>query len=142
MREIIQSEVELRTLLRSHRINPTPQRIHIARALFADAGHLSADDIFLRVNATHPATSKATVYNSLNLFVQRGLLREVIAHPNKVFYDANTAPHYHFYDLDTGELTDIPTDHLSVTRLPELPAGKVEEGVDIVIRIRSASTDC
>ena len=141
MRDVIQSDIELRTLLRRHRINPTRQRIDIARALFSDVEHVSADAILMRVNATHPLTSKATVYNTLNLFVQRGLLREVIAHPNKVFYDANTAPHYHFYDVDTGELMDIPAEELPVARLPQLPPGKVTEGLDIVIRIRSACTE-
>jgi len=77
------------------------------------------------------------VYNTLNLFVERGLVREVIAHPNKIFYDANTAPHYHFYDAETGELTDIPIDELAITRLPQLPEGTVTEGVDIVVRVRS-----
>lgn len=77
------------------------------------------------------------MYNTLNLFVERGLVREVIAHPNKIFYDANTAPHYHFYDAETGELTDIPIDELAITRLPQLPEGTVTEGVDIVVRVRS-----
>ncbi|MCC6532970.1 MAG: transcriptional repressor [Burkholderiales bacterium] len=124
-------------LLREHGINPTRQRVQIARALFAHTGHLAADRVLALVNAERPATSKATVYNTLNLFQQRGLVREVIAHPNKIFYDANVTPHHHFYDLDTGELTDIAAHDIAITRLPDLPAGTVTAGVDIVVRVRS-----
>jgi Fur family iron response transcriptional regulator len=122
--------------LRAGGVKPTRQRLEIARVLFSSAGHLSADRILALVNETRPATSKATVYNTLKLFLARGLIRAVIADPNKVFYDANIAPHHHFYDVHTGELIDIAADNVAVTGLPPLPAGSVAEGVDIVIRIR------
>ena len=128
---------ELVALLRKHGINPTRQRLEIAKVLFAKPGHLSADQVLAAVNEGRPATSKATVYNTLNLFRDRGLVREVIANPNKVFYDANTTPHYHFYDVETGELTDIDARSVEVTGLPPLPAGTVTEGVDVIVRIRS-----
>jgi Fur family iron response transcriptional regulator len=122
--------------LRAGGVKPTRQRLEIARVLFSSSGHLSADRILALVNETRPATSKATVCNTLKLFLARGLIRAVIADPNKVFYDANIAPHHHFYDVHTGELIDIAADNVTVTGLPPLPAGSVAEGVDIVIRIR------
>jgi len=122
--------------LRAGGVKPTRQRLEIARVLFTCAGHLSADRILALVNERRPATSKATVYNTLKLFLAQGLIRAVIADPNKVFYDANTAPHHHFYDVHTGELIDIGADSVAVTGLPPLPEGTVAEGVDIVIRIR------
>ena len=82
-------------------------------------------------------TSKATVYNTLNLFLEKKLIREVIVDPNKVFYDPNTAPHHHFYSVDTGELTDIDAAEVEISGLPPLPKGVVTEGVDIIVRIRS-----
>ena len=91
------------------------------------------------VNDRHSETSKATVYNTLNLFLERKLIREVIVDPNKVFYDPNTAPHHHFYNIDTGELTDIDAGPITIAGLPELPEGMVTEGVDIIVRVRSAS---
>ena len=54
-----------------------------------------------------------------------------------MFYDPNTAPHHHFYNIDTGELTDIDASRITVSGLPELPEGVVTEGVDIIVRIRS-----
>lgn len=125
-------------LLRSHGINPTHQRIEIAYALFGRQEHLSADQIMAIVNDRHSETSKATVYNTLNLFKQHKLVREVIVDPSKVFYDPNTGPHHHFYNVDNGELIDIDENDLRISGLPSLPAGTVTEGVDVIIRVRAA----
>ena len=124
--------------LRAHGINPTHQRIEIAFALFSRHEHLSADQVMAIVNERHSETSKATVYNTLKLFLEKLLIREVIVDPNKVFYDPNTEPHYHMYDLQSGRLTDIDAADIKVTGLPELPPGVVTEGMDIIIRVRPA----
>ena len=124
--------------LRAHGINPTHQRLEIAHALFSRREHLSADQIMAIVNERHSETSKATVYNTLNLFLEKKLIREVIADPNKVFYDPNTSPHYHMYDIESGKLTDIDAADIRISGLPSLPAGMVTEGMDIVIRVRPA----
>ncbi len=124
--------------LRAHGINPTHQRIEIAFALFSRHEHLSADQVMAIVNERHSETSKATVYNTLNLFLEKLLIREVIVDPNKVFYDPNTEPHYHMYDLQSGRLTDINAADIKVTGLPELPPGVVTAGMDIIIRVRPA----
>lgn len=122
--------------LRAHGINPTHQRIEIAFALFSRHEHLSADQVMAIVNERHSETSKATVYNTLNLFLDKKLIRELIVDPNKVFYDPNTEPHYHMYDLESGRLTDIDASDVRVTGLPTLPSGMVTEGMDIIIRVR------
>lgn len=122
--------------LRVHGINPTHQRIEIAHALFSRCEHLSADQVMAIVNERHSETSKATVYNTLNLFVEKKLIREVIVDPNKVFYDPNTSPHYHMYDVQSGKITDIDAAEIRVSGLPPLPAGVVTEGMDIIIRVR------
>jgi Fur family transcriptional regulator, iron response regulator len=123
-------------LLRSHGIAPTRQRTEIARVLFEQRGHLSADQILERVNVRHVEASKATVYNTLKLLVTTKLIRELIVDPAKTVYDPNTAPHHHLYDVVSGELTDISADGISVVGLPPLPPGTVTEGVDIVVRTR------
>ena len=128
----------LAEVLRRHGINPTHQRIEIAHALFSRHEHLSADQVLALVNEGQPETSRATVYNTLNLFVEKGLIREVIVDPNRVFYDPNTVPHYHLYDVRTGRLTDIDAGGIQVSGLPLLPEGVVAEGMDIILRVRSA----
>jgi len=126
-------------LLREHGVNPTHQRIQIAFALFSRAEHLSADQVLAVVNERHPETSRATVYNTLNLFVAKGLVREVIVDPNRVFYDPNMRPHHHLYDVRTGQLMDIDAANIRISGLPALPPGVVTEGMDIIIRVRSAA---
>lgn len=124
-------------LLRAHGISPTHQRIEIAHAILSRGEHVPADRILALANERATETSKATVYNTLRLFVERKLIREVIADPGKVFYDPNTRPHHHFYDVVTGELTDIDAREITVTGLPPLPHGASAEGVDVIVRIRS-----
>ena len=140
MKPIPYTRDQLVDLLRRHDINPTHQRIEIASALFSRGEHLSADRILAIVNDRHSETSKATVYNTLNLFLEKKLIREVIVDPNKVFYDPNTEPHYHFYNSDTGELTDIEADRIEVSGLPQLPEGMVTDGADIIVRIRAGQS--
>lgn len=130
------SREDVADLLRRHGITPTHQRLEIAHALLSRRQHLSADQILTRVNLRHSETSKATVYNTLKLFLEKGLIREVIVDPTKVFYDSNTAPHHHFYNVANGELIDIDANDMQLTGLPSIPAGMVAERVDVIIRIR------
>lgn len=127
---------QLSERLRAHGIASTHQRIEIANALFSRCEHQSADQILAAVNVHHSETSKATVYNTLRLFLEKGLVRAVIVDPSKVFYDPNTLPHHHFYNMVSGELTDIPADALQVTDMPKPPEGMLTESVDVIVRIR------
>lgn len=124
--------------LRACGITPTRQRLEIAQVLFARCEHLSADQVLAAVNAREALTSKATVYNTLNLFVRKKLVREVLVDPDRVFYDPNMAPHHHFYNVDSGEISDIPSEHIAFARLPDPPGSMVSAGVDVVVRIRAA----
>jgi len=132
------SREQLIQMLREHDITPTHQRIEIARALFSRCEHLSADRILSIVNDRASETSKATVYNTLKLFVERRLVREVLVDPSRVFYDPNTVPHHHFYNVDSGELTDIDEADVDISGLPQLPRGMTVEGIDVIVRIRSS----
>ncbi len=130
---------EIATLLRARDINPTSQRVEIAQLLLTRCEHLSAEEVFALVNGDAARVSKATVYNTLGLFAERGLVREVIADPSRVFYDPNTTPHHHFYDTSTGKLTDIPAEEVQIRTLPVLPDGMRMEGVDVIVRVRPAA---
>jgi Fur family transcriptional regulator, iron response regulator len=132
-------KVDVAELLKSVGINPTQQRLEIAQILFNAPQHLSADQVMSIVNAQSEMASKATVYNTLGLFASKGLLREVIVDPNKVFYDSNILAHHHFFNIDTGTLIDIDPNDVVVEKLPALPEGTQADGVDVIIRIRQAS---
>ena len=127
-------------LLRQHGIIPTHQRLVIAHALLSRRQHVSAEQLLTYVNQAHAEVSKATIYNTLNLLVEKSMVREVIVDPERVFYCTNMEPHNHFYDVDTNALIDIDSKLMQVTGMPDLPPGTVLEGTEIVVRIRRASS--
>ena len=122
-------------LLLERGITPTQQRLEIASFLFKKQQHVSADQILSNINQGQNPVSKATVYNTLGLFASKGLLREVIIDPNKVFYDTNTEHHHHFYNTNTCDLIDINHDEIHIDKLPGLPAGTNIESVDVIIKV-------
>ena len=125
-----------REILEQHGIRPTSQRLKMAQILLTAPRHMTAEQILAALRQTEGRVSKATVYNTLNLFVAQGLAREIHADPERCVYDSTMAPHHHFQNVDTGEMTDIRPEDLAFSRLPELPAGTEIESVDVVIRVR------
>jgi len=129
-------EDEASRRLRDYGILPTQQRVQIARVLLTGDQHVSADQVLELVKATGSRVSKATVYNTLGLFANKGILREVNVDPNRIFYDTNNSVHHHFYNIDSGELSDIDPGQIPVDQLPEAPAGSVVDSVEVIIRVR------
>ncbi|VAX12888.1 Iron-responsive regulator Irr [hydrothermal vent metagenome] len=125
-------------LLLEYDITPTQQRVEIANILFARPQHVSAEQVLSQLNSEQQKASKATIYNTLGLFARKGLIREIIVDPTKVFYDSNTSDHHHYYNVDTGMLSDIEDGYMLVSNLPALPEGTVAERVDIIYRVRNA----
>jgi len=121
----------------SHGILPTPQRLEIAEILFERPQHLSAEQIIDRLRDNDSGVSKATVYNTLNLFSERGLIKDVLVDPTRRYFDSSTHPHHHFYNLDTGELTDVGDGDVVVSQLPTLPTGTTAAGVEVLIKVRN-----
>jgi Fur family iron response transcriptional regulator len=117
-------------------ILPTPQRIEIAGIVLERPQHLSAEHILAKLKAAGSSVSKATVYNTLNLFSARGLVKEVMVDPVRKFYDSTTHPHHHFYNVDSGELCDIPDERICFQDLPELPEGTERESIEVLIKLR------
>ena len=125
--------------LKASGVSPTSQRVEIAQALFARPQHLSAEQIMNMVNEdSESKASKATIYNTLGLFAKKGLIKEVIVDPSKVFYDSTVSEHFHFFNTDTGELTDIPDGAINIDHIPELPEGTVSTGVEVIVRIKNS----
>jgi Fur family iron response transcriptional regulator len=132
------SEEQATARLREYGILPTQQRLQIAQVLLTRDQHLSAEQVLELVNATGKNVSKATVYNTLGLFAEKGILREVNVDPTRAFYDTNSSAHHHFYNVDTGELSDIDSGQMPVEQLPVAPEGTVVDEVDVIIRVRNA----
>jgi|LNFM01.1.fsa_nt_gb Fur family iron response transcriptional regulator len=132
--------LEISRQLLAHGIQPTPQRIEIASVFLCGDVHLSAEQVIARVAGNGRPVSKATVYNTLGLFRERGLLSQVSVDSTRVFYDSNTSPHYHFFNVDTGVLTDGDGPLPTLETLPAPPPGTMTEAVDVVIRVRNGPT--
>jgi Fur family transcriptional regulator, iron response regulator len=126
----------MRSLLEQRGILATPQRLLIAGLLFPRDQHLTADQIIHALAEAGTQVSKATVYNTLNLFSAKGLLKPLRVDPERGLFDSNTEPHHHIHDVDTGELIDVPPGDVEFARLPPLPPGTEAVGVDVVIQVR------
>ncbi len=126
---------EVVKLLQNHDITPTRQRIEIAAFLFQREQHLSAEKILAEVNLSSHRVSRATVYNTMGLFTSKGLVREVLIDRDRVFYDSNNTQHHHIYNVDTGELSDIENDRVSVAGLPELSDNVQIVGTEVIIKV-------
>ena len=123
------------TVLREHGVTPTAQRVAVAGYVLHTQDHPAAEEVWTRVREGCPSLSRATVYNTLNLFVGKGLLRQVTLDGGRVVFDANTADHHHFIDDDTGAIFDLPWNALRVERLSELGDFDVRE-YQVVLRGR------
>lgn len=120
-----------------HDILPTPQRLEIAEILLDKPRHMSAEQIIAQLRAKGSGVSKATVYNTLNLFSERGLIQECVVDPERRFYDSNNERHHHFYNIDTGELTDISPEEIKFADMPDFPSGGQLDSVEVLIKLRN-----
>lgn len=102
------------TILRQGGIQPTPQRIAVAKCVLGSRAHPTAEDVLRAARKACPTVSRATVYNTLNLLVEKGLVRMQTITEGAVVFDPNVQRHHHFIDADTGEIHDIPWDQLDV----------------------------
>ena len=125
-------------VLKEHGIQPSAQRVAVAEYVLRTDQHPSADQVFARVKKTFPMLSRATVYNTLNLFVEKGLLRELVLAEGRVVFDPKTDAHHHFIDEGTGTIHDIPWDAVKVSKIDRLEGFDVHE-YQVVIKGRRTS---
>jgi Fur family iron response transcriptional regulator len=121
--------------LQRHGLRPTGQRLRVAQILMSAPAHMTAEQILAAVREAGERISKATVYNTLNVLAQRGLVRQIHLDPQRSVYDSTQTPHHHFHDLETGELHDIRPEDIEFSRFPTLPEG-MEAEVEVVVRLR------
>ena len=127
------------SILERHGVRATAQRVRVAEVLLTAPRHMTAEQILEALRLSSQRISKATVYNTLKLFVARGLARQVFVDPERCVYDSTMAPHHHFRNVDTGEMIDIRPEDIAFAKLPPLPAGTEIADVEVVIRLRQRS---
>lgn len=121
--------------LRRHGIQPSAQRLAVAGYVLDTDAHPSAEQVWARVRERFPMISRATVYNTLNLFVEKGLLRQLALSEGRVVFDPNLEPHHHFIDEASGAIHDVPWDSVDVKRVADLKGLDVRE-YQVVMRGR------
>jgi Fe2+ or Zn2+ uptake regulation protein len=102
------------SILRQCDIQPTPQRIAVVECVLNTKAHPTADEVLASARRKCPTVSRATVYNTLNLLVEKGLIGMQTIKEGAVVFDPNVEKHHHFIDEDTGVIYDIPWDQLEV----------------------------
>jgi Fur family transcriptional regulator, iron response regulator len=124
--------------LRDHGIQPSAQRVAVAEYVLGAVDHPSADQVWARVQARFPLISRATVYNTLNLFVEKGLVRSLVLAEGRVVFDPKVDRHHHFIDEASGQIYDIPWNAVQVSRVGAIDGFDVRE-YQVVMRGRAGA---
>ncbi len=132
----VKSGSSIRAMLEQHDIVPTSQRLVIAGLLFEHDQHVTAEQLLVVLRAQGQRVSKATVYNTLNLFAAKGLIRPLNLDPTRCSFDSNMTPHFHMYEVESGEIIDIAPGDIAFAKFPELPKGTELLDVEVVLRVR------
>jgi Fur family peroxide stress response transcriptional regulator len=110
------SALEIEALLRGRGLTLTPQRRAIVRLLAEHGGHWSAAELVDRVEGA----SRATVYGTLALLRELGVVAAVATPGGELRFDADPEPHQHLACVRCGRLEDVPLSWLPVAPRPDL----------------------
>ncbi len=100
----------LKSFLGHHKIGPSYQRLKILGFLMEHRIHPSVDEIYQAIYTEIPTLSKTTVYNTLNLFANHGIVRILTIADNETRYDIDMSNHVHFSCDRCGKIYDIFTE--------------------------------
>lgn len=117
-------------------IQPSAQRLAIGEYVLFTEDHPSADEVLDKMGEEASGISmisRATVYNTLNLFVEKGLLRELVIEEGHVVFDPRLDAHHHFVDTSSGRIFDLPTGSVPLGAVTGLDDFAVEE-IQVVVR--------
>jgi len=134
-------EKDARDIFREIGLRVTPQRLEIFKILASMHGHPAAEDVFERIRRRFPSISFDTVYRTLSLFENHGLIKKVHHLADKTRYDTNLKRHYHFVCIRCKKIIDIEWDEIDVIPMPKgvENLGRVE---DRYVELRGICQDC
>ena len=121
--------------LRECGIQPTPQRVAVAEFVLRTDTHPTADEVWAMVRRRCPTLSRATVYNTLNLFAEKGLLKLQPLKDGVIVFDAHVEPHHHLIDDETGKVFDVPWNAVKIAGAATVDGFEVRE-YQVVMRGR------
>lgn len=111
---------ELKQSLRRKNIRLSFHRIKVLEYFAAHPGHPSAEEIFTDLHSEIPTLSKTTVYNTLKLLTEAGILRTLEIEGHETRFDIETEEHGHFLCGECSSIHNFPVDvnALPGARLP------------------------
>lgn len=108
---------ELSDKLTSHGVKPSLQRLNILNFLLDNNIHPTVDTIYNELIGEIPTLSKTTVYNTLKLFVDKGVVQQISIEENELRYDGCTDFHGHFKCVQCGKIYDF---NVSESKIPSI----------------------
>ena len=99
-------------------IKPSVQRTAVMEYLLNNRTHPTIDEIYLALNPTMPTLSKTTVYNTLDLFVEKGAVQALVIDDKNARYDVDISSHAHFICNSCGKVHDIFSVSPTLFQLP------------------------
>ena len=136
--QMLRPSADLAERLRSVGLRATRPRLALARLLFdGNDRHVTAEQLHGEATAGSIPVSLATVYNVLHQFTAAGLMREVVVEPGRSYFDTNIDDHHHFFCEASGALQDISGRDVTVSGIPEPPAGTEISCVEVIVRVRT-----
>ncbi|MBN2259069.1 MAG: transcriptional repressor [Clostridiales bacterium] len=104
----------IRDYLMTNDIKPSYQRIRIYEYLMNSYDHPRVDEIYKALIDEIPTLSKTTVYNTLNLFIEKGIIHMVTIEGTEVRYDVDISDHGHFKCDVCGKVYDFKADIVEI----------------------------
>lgn len=129
---------EIQRLLEAKGIKPSFQRIRLYQHIDENRTHQSADEIFQSLKEEIPTLSKTTVYNTMNIFEEHGLIRRITLEDNEIRYDVDIHAHGHFKCKSCGHIYDVELKEASLLKA-NIGDFLVE---DVVINFKGICPDC
>ena len=130
-------EVKYENIYRDLNVTPTKQRLDLAKLIFAKKQHFTAADLISLADNKGLNISMATVYNTLSLLEDKGMIKTINIDNELKFYDTNLENHHHFYNTTMSTLTDIAHDRVTFAELPELPKNLEIESTELLIKVKN-----
>ncbi len=119
-------EIDIPTYLTEHGIKASYQRIRILKYFQEHMTHPTVNDIYEELLAEIPTLSKTTVYNTLNLFVEKNILDVILIEENEARYDWAMQTHGHFKCVKCGQVFDLEV-NLDASSIPGLGGYEIKE---------------
>ncbi|MEC7676827.1 MAG: transcriptional repressor [Pseudomonadota bacterium] len=127
---------KIASLLVEKGITPTKQRLELAGLIFNKNQHFTASNLLSKVEKAGFDISQATVYNTLWLFEERGMLKTIDMHNECKFYDTNLSAHHHIYNTESNTITDISNSEIEFSKLPDIPNSLEVEQTEVLIKVK------